>query len=289
MAIDISRETTNVINDPDVSQEIWSKTLDASFFMQHARRVVLPGNGVSIQTITGEPTADWVAETEAKPISRHTFDKKLITPYKLAVIEPYSMEFVRDKRALFDELVRRLPNAIARKFDETILGTTAPGTGFDVLGGSTKVSLTPASGKTVYDQFLAVDAAISAADGVMDTIGLSPAGKSIVQAAVDQMGHPLFTQGVGATTVAPILGAPVYINKHLTVAGTPKTVGVAGDFSDALYGMVSDITLSFSDAATLVDGETVINMWQQNMLAAKVEVEIGFSVQDAAEFVLLTE
>lgn len=293
-AIDINRGTSNVINDPEISQEIWAAALSESFFMSHARRVTLPGEGVKIQTVTGEPTANWVAETNAKPVSTHTFGTKTITPYKLAVIEPFSDEFVRDKRALYDELVRRLPNAIARKFDATILSTSAPGTGFDVLGGASKVSLIPAQGSTVYDQFLAVDAAISAGNGMMNVIGLSPAGKTKVQAAVDNNKRPLFTPGVDSAAIGNILGAGVDFNKHLYVAGTagspgtPAIVGIAGDFNDAIYGVVEDITVEFSREATLVNGNTTINLWQNNMIAVKVEATLAFAVKSTSEFVLLT-
>ena len=87
---DVSRHTTNVINDPDISQEIWANAIEGSFFMKHARRISLPGNGVKIQTITGEPTADWVEETNPKPVSKPTLGYKTIIPYKLAVIVPFS-------------------------------------------------------------------------------------------------------------------------------------------------------------------------------------------------------
>ena len=294
MPVNINRGTTNVINDPEISQEIWAAALAESFFMSHARRITLPGEGVKIQTITGEPTANWVGETAAKPVSTHTFGAKTVIPYKLAVIEPFSMEFMRDKRALYDELVRRLPNALAKKFDATIMSTTAPGTGFDVLGGATKVSLIPGQGATVYDQFLAVDAAIAAGGGMMDVIGLSPAGKTKVQAAVDQTGRPLFTPGVDSAAIGNILGASVDINKNLYVAGaagspgTPAIVGIAGDFSDAVYGVVEDITVEFSREATLVNGNTTINLWQNNMLAVKAECTLAFAVKSASEFVLFT-
>lgn len=293
-AIDINRGTTNVINDPEISREIWANALAGSFFMAHARRVTLPGEGVKIQTITGEPTANWVAETNPKPISTHTFGTKTITPYKLAVIEPFSDEFVRDKRALYDELVRRLPNAIARKFDSTIMGTTAPGTGFDTLGSCAKVSLNPAQGSTLYDQFLTVDAAIAAGNGMMNLIGLSPAGKTKVQGAVDSVGHPLFTPGVDSAAIGNILGARTEFSKNLFVAGTagnpgtPAIVGIAGDFSDAIFGVVENISIEFSREATLVNGNDTINLWQNNMLAVKCEATVAFAVKNTAEFVLLT-
>lgn len=296
----ISRHTTNVINDPDISSEIWAKALESSFFMSHARRITLPGAGVKIQTVTGEPAANWVEETNPKPVSTHTLGSKTITPYKLAVIEPFSTEFVRDKRALYDELVRRLPTALAAKFDSTIMSSSAPGSGFDVLGSCTKVSLIPGSGDTVYTQFLAADAAIAAGDGIMTNIGVSPSGKSLIMGAVDGLGHPLFTSGVSTRDLGNILGATVEVNKRLYVAGTaasgatagtPAIVGVAGDFDDAIYAIVEDVSIEFSREATLTwnDGsDHVINLWQQNMIACKAEVSLGFAVKSTDEFVLLT-
>ena len=286
--IDINRGTTNVVLPQEVSSEIWAATLDESAIMQLARKIELPGSGVSVQTITGEPVANWVAETGAKPVSNHTFGKKVITPYKVAVIEAFSDEFARDAEALYRECVRRLPNAIAKKFDSTVMGTTAPGPGFDVLGGCTQVSLTPESGKTVYDQFLTVDSNIAAAGGVMNGIGLAPQGKSKVLAAVDGDNRPLFTAGVESGTINPILGAGVTVAKGLYVAGSTDIVGLAGDFTDAAYGIVEGIKLEISNQATLVDGDDVISLWQNNMFAVRVEAEIGFSVRDAAEFNLLT-
>ena len=290
-AVNINRGTTNVALPVEVSSEIWGNILEESAFMQLARRINMPGNGVTIQTITGEPVADWVDETEAKPVSRHTFGKKPITPYKLAVIEPFSNEFARDADALYAELIRRLPYALAAKFDSTIMGTTAPGSGFDVLGSATAISLTPASGSTVYDQFIAAEAAIAAANGVMDGIALSPAGKSRVLAAVDGNGRPLFTPGVESNTVGNILGAPVRVAKAIYTAGTggtPDTLGLAGDFSDAVFGSVEGVKLAISDQATLVDGATTINLWQQNMFAVRAEIEVAFAVGNVNEFVRLT-
>lgn len=296
--IDINRGTSNVLLPAEVSSEIWGKVLEESAFMTLARQIRIPGPGVDIQTITGEPVADWVDETAAKPVSTHAFGKKVIRPFKLAVIEPFSMEFARDKAALYAECVNRLPKALANKFDSTIIGTTAPGTGFDTLGSCTKVSLNPAQNASVYDQFIAVDAVISAADGVMNGIALAPQGKSKVLAAVDGQGRPLFTAGVGANTVGNILGAPVAITKGVYKAGaagspgTPAIVGIAGDFEDAVWGSVEGIKMAVSDQASLTIGSgnsaETISLWQNNMLAVRFEIEVAFAVKNAAEFVLLT-
>ena len=288
---DISRHTSNVILDPEVSAEIWAKTIEQSAFMQLANRINIPGPGTKIQTITGEPTANWVDETNAKPVSFHTFGNKNITPYKLAVIEPFSEEFRRDKAALYAECVRRLPGALAKKFDSTIMGDTAPGSGFDVLG--TGVSSVAIGGSDVYGAFVAVDAAVSAADGILNAIALAPQGKSLVLAATDQVGRPLFTPGVQSNTVGNILGANVAIAKGVYVSGTTAVVGVAGDFSGLRWGSVEGIQMAISDQATLTytdsNSQTVtLNLWQRNMFAVRLEIEVAFACMDKGQIKLLT-
>lgn len=298
--IDMSRGTSNVALPSDVSKEIWSKAIEESVFMRLARRINIPGPGTTVQTITGEPTAGWVEETNNKPVGVHTLGKKVIKPYKLAIIEPFSNEFRRDASALYEECVKRLPLGFATKFDTTIMGTSAPGTGFDVLGGCSAVSILPDSTNnlSVYDKFLAADAAISAAGGIMNGIALAPQGRSIVLGATDTTGRPLFTPGVQSGTVGDILGAQVYASKNVykagtaatqSAAGTPAVVGIAGDFSDAVYGTVEGIQMSISDQATLtLSDSSTLNLWQANMFAVRFEVEIAFAVFSSSEFVLLT-
>lgn len=68
----MNRGTTGVVLPNEVSSEIWKKTVEESAVMQLARRIELPGAGLEFPMITGEPTANWVNETEAKPVSNHT-------------------------------------------------------------------------------------------------------------------------------------------------------------------------------------------------------------------------
>lgn len=298
---DVSRQSSNVILDADLSQEIWGNALEESVFMRIARQIKIPGSGVKVQTITGEPSADWVDETNPKPVSTHTFGKKVITPYKLAVIEPFSEEFVRDKGALYAECKKRLPAALGKKFDSTIMSATAPGSGFDVLGtGVSSVSLLEdgSNGISTYDRFVAADAAISAQDGIMSNIALAPQGKSIVLGAKDGDGRPLFTPGVQSGALGAILGADVLVGKGVYVAGSaatqsaagvPAVVGVAGDFTDVVWGNVEGIKMKVSDQATLDLGSgNTINLFQDNMVAIRFEVELAFAVRNKGQLMLLT-
>lgn len=297
---DISRHTSNVIFDPEVSNEIITNAIDASAIMQLAPRMQIAGNGKKFQTIATDPEPSWVAETNSKPVGFFTFGSKTVMPYKMALIVPFSDEFRRDKNALYNECVRRLPRLFGRKFDATVMGTVAPGEGFDVLGSATKATILPAASPTaisVYDRFIAVDAAVGAANGIMSGIALAPQGRSIVLGATDSVGHPLFTSGVQSGTVGNILGADVSVKKGVYVPGTagstPAVVGVAGDFEECAWGAVNNITGSISDEATITytdsNAQTVtLNLWQQNMFAVRFEVELSFMVRDINKFVLLT-
>lgn len=133
MATDINR-TTTITLPGEVSSEILQKTQESSAVMALARSIKLPGLGVTIPVITGDPEAAWVGETDKKPVKRGTLATKVMQPYTLAVIVPFSNQFRRDVPALYDELVKRLPLALAQKFDATVFGgVTVPGSNFDTL------------------------------------------------------------------------------------------------------------------------------------------------------------
>lgn len=301
---DISRATTNVIFDKEVSSEIISKAIEESAFMQLAPRMQIAGNGKKFQTIATDPAPAWVGETASKPVDFFTFGTKEVMPYKMALIVPFSDEFRRDKTALYNECVNRLPKLFGRKFDSTIMGTVAPGQNFDVLGSCSKASILPDATNhiDVYDRFLAVDTAIGSYDGIMNGIALAPQGRSIVLGAKDGQGYPIFTPGVQSGQLGNILGADVSVHKGVYVAGSaatqsaagvPAVVGVAGDFDNCAWGAVESIQGSVSNEATITytnaSSQTVtLNLWQQNMFAVRFEIELAFMVRDANTFVLLT-
>jgi HK97 family phage major capsid protein len=271
---------------PDVSSEIWSDAQEQSAVMQLARPVSLPGSGVTIPVITGDAEADWVAETDEKPVDRPTVGRKDMTPYKLAVIVPFSNEFRRDLPALYNALAQRIPGALAKKFDSTVFSTTAPGSNFDTLGGADAVGI---AGNT-YAGLVAADQAVAAGGGDLSGWALSPQARGVLLGAVDGSNRPLFIDNLRTEgTVPSLLGAPVYTSKAVYESGTPNRLGFAGDWSSALYGTVEGVQVAISDQATITDGTDTLNLWQRNMFAVRAEVEIGFVVRDEDHFVQLTD
>ena len=272
-----------------VSSEIIAKTQEASAVMKLARQITLPGQGLEIPVITGDPEASWVSETGVKPVSNPSLSKKVMQGHTLAVIVPFSNQFKRDLAALYDEIVRRLPGVLAAKFDNTVFFGPDSGSlaNFDNLSAVTAQSLSTSA----YNGILAADIDIAEQGGVMNGIALSPQGKGVFLAALDKNDRPLFIDSVADDGVPKILGAPTYVTAGAYKAGTagsagnPDVVGFAGDWTKAMYGIVQGVTIDFSNDATLTvtNGTSVsqINLFQQNMFAVRAEIEVGFAAQTA--------
>lgn len=257
----------------EVSAEIMQKMQLESAVMTLAQQIELPGRGATINVITGDPSAEWVGETDAKPVSNPALATKVMQAYKLAVIVPFSNEFRRDVAALYDAIVARLPRALARKFDETVLVGTAPGTNFDVFTACTQQSMTT----DAYGAIVGADGDIATNGGIMNGIALSPQGKSVLLSAVDGDHRPLFINNVSENAIPMVLGSKVQLTRGAYKNGTPKLVGVAGDWSQAMWGSVEGVTIGYSSDATLDDGNGgTINLFQRNMFAVRAEIEVGF-------------
>lgn len=284
---DINR-TDTITLPPDVSSEIIAKSVESSAIMQLARRINLPGRGVTIPVVTSDPTASWVAETNAKPVSNSVLSTKLMTPYKLAVIETFSNEFRRDAAALYDELVRRLPMCLAKRFDQTVIGAVAaPGSNFDTFASAATSSIL----SDPYAGLVAADTAVATNGGLLNGFAIGAQARGILLGAVDDNGRPLFINNTAEGAIPRLLGAPVYLNRGIYIAETeddPAVVGIAGDWTKAMYGTVEGVQVAITDTATIDAGSGVtINLWQQNMFAVRAEIEIGFRA-DTSAFVLLT-
>lgn len=290
-AIDVSRLSEGVVLSQEVSSAIQADVLETSAFQSLARKVDMPATGISYQTITGEPEAGWVGETEEKPVSRPTFGTDSWQPYKMAVIVPFSDEFRRDAGRLFAEVQRRIPSALGRLFDRTVLGiAAAPGEHFDQLDDVAEVAYDGTSVDTAYDSILDVDKVVSDNDYSLDGWALSTRARNRLLRVRDGA-TPLFANDVRDGAVyTTLLGGRVEYRK--VINQVDGLMGLAGDFSAAEWGAVTGVRLSASDQATLtetVGGETrTLNLWQRNMFALRAEIEVAFRAEKDA-FVRLVD
>ena len=283
----IPTNRTNIQLPNSVSSEILQKTQEASAIMRLARKVTLPGNGVQIPMITGDPEAQWVTETGSKPVSNPTLDKKIMQAHKLAVIVPFSNEFRRDAAALYSALVSRLPGVLAKKFDATVFfGPESSLANFDDLSAVTAQSLQ----SSVYGGLVNADTDISEQSGTINGYAFSPQGRGMLLGALDGVNRPLFINSIADSDIPKLLGAATYFTAGAYKAGSaavgstpavPDVVGFAGDWSHAMWGTVEGVKIDVSDQASLtykdsLNQDATLNLWQQNMFAVRAEIEVGF-------------
>jgi len=287
MAVNVYRGTTNVALPSEVSSEIWTKIQDASVVMGLARRVELPGTGITFQEILADPTPAFVGETDRKPVSNPTFAKKVLKPHKIAVVSTYSDEFRRDLPGLFNELLRRLPGALAKTFDLAALhGTGAPLSDFDDLSGATTQSIVNTTPGTV-DAYAGFLAALGHVPN-LNAWAFAPAAEIIALGNRDTAGLPIFTNSAATDgSVGTVLGRPVYRSGHAADA-TDGTVAIGGDWSKAVWGQVEGVSIDISDNPVYQSNGTLISAgWQDNMISVRAEIHVGF-VADDTQFVRLT-
>jgi HK97 family phage major capsid protein len=278
---DISRSTSGVLLPEAVSGEILAKVQEESIIQRVSRQVTLPGSGIAFRTITGEPVANWVEETGSKPVSNGAVGSKVMRPYKLAVIETFSNEFRRDLPALYAALAQRLPAALAKKFDATVMHGTAPGSNFDTLAGVDSINL--ATG--VYDGFVSALTTLGTAGHEFNGAILAPQGEALLYGEKDGNDRPLFINNAAADgSIGSVLARPIFKSKGAYKA-TGDVVGFAGDWSKAMWGTVEGVQVKISDQASLQVGEDTINLFQQNMFAVLAEIEVGFITTDDSAFV----
>lgn len=270
--LDMSRLSQGVNLPPEVSGEILGKARATNPFAQLAAPMQMSGVGKSFTAIVSEPKAQFVEETGRKPISNAAVETRTIFPYKVAVISPYSMEFVRDAAKLYAELTSRLPDALTRRIVEAISGTD-PHDGVTSLAAAKATTFDP---KAAFASILDVERTVAAGGGQVSGYALTNTGRIDMLSATDTLGRPLlFSDIAQGTSNLSVMGAPAIVSRD--VAGPAGTVGFAGDWRYARYGTVDNVSISVSTEAayTGTDGQ-MVSAFESNMVLVRAEVEFAF-------------
>lgn len=265
----------------EVSKEILNLTQNYSVIQNMVPRKDIVGRETGSRSIAGTVSAKWVGEGETKPTDDVSLKLKTYTPYKLAVITTVTTEALEDDEELMKALVNELPAALSKKFDETVLGSTTPGTGFDVLGGSDVPTVAVKEGKH-YEAALGALRSVSSHNANLSGFLINSQQEADVLGELDANGRPIFLNSVvNDKGFGSILGRPVNFTNRLD----KDTFAIAGDWANkAQWGTTaSDLQIAVNDSAT-VNG---VNLWENNLVAIRAEQRIYFSAE-AEAFVRLT-
>lgn len=250
------------------------------------RRV--PFNSNISSQLTGS-AAGWVGEGLKKPLTNPTYGDVDVKEHKLAAIVVMSQELIRRSSPSADALVRDdLILSASTLIDTTFLGTQAATAVLPVgmLNGVTGITSTGVTAEAYANdlralraQFITNNLSLNGASYLMSEI------KAAELADVrDALGNAYF-RGMDAPFGQKTLnGIPVIESENVLL----KIILIKA--SEILLADDGVVDISYSDQATLVDGATTINLWQENKFAIRAERFITWAKRRAiaASFIQYT-
>lgn len=220
-------------------------------------------------------TAAWVGEGAVKPVTNPTYGEVEIKEHKLAAITVYTQELMRRSDPAVDVLVRDdLIEASKVLIDNTFLDAAAA-TAVRPAGVLNAVTAITAAGTTAAnyeaDLLKLISAFVTAnlsLDGAYFLMSETRAAQ--ISLLRDALGNSYFN-GMSLRGERTLLGVPVI---------TSQAVGdkiILIKTSEILLAQDGGVDVSYSDQATIVDGSTTHNLWQQNKFAVRVEKYITWA------------
>jgi HK97 family phage major capsid protein len=289
--------------DPILAQDYFAEIEKTSVVQQIARKIPLGPTGVRIPHWTGDVRAKWVGEGEQKPVTKGDMTKQDIVPHKIATIFAASSEVVRANPANYLNTMRtKVAEAIALAFDAAVLhGVDSP---FGkAVADTTKAIQLGGAGSTAFDQLNEGLALLVAAGKRWNGTLFDNIAEPVLNAAKDKVDRPLFIESTYTDINSPfrqgrVLGRPTFLSDHVTDPTKPNNdtgvLGFQGDWTQVVWGQIGGLSYDVSDQATLDlsangDGSGLVSLWQNNLVAVRVEAEFGVLVNDPEAFVKLTK
>lgn len=249
------------------------------------------GNTKRITALGATLSVFWTDEGEAKQSSQPSFDIVTLALKKLAVIVPFTEEVLEDSGVDLTGLVAQL---IREAIDKEVDLQFFMGDG-TVWTGIFKDTAIPTDEMTAGD--IGSDLRPEHVIGLADGTPLGVNGRYVMHRTVlskvrtlrqnaDGTGDYLYNPLAGDSGWGTLNGYPVELVEAAptyasTLTGTNKPIMMFGDFKrGAAYGEKSSILFKTLDQATItdVDGETTINLAEQDMVALRAVQRVGFKV-----------
>lgn len=242
---------------------------NATIFEKLSGYRTVPFN-VKISGQTSGGTASWVGEGAKKPLTNPTFDSIEIKEHKLAAITVYTQELLRRSDPAVDQLVLNdLIAASKELIDTTFLGTQAQTdvTPAGILNGVVAVPSSGVTAEAYETDLMALITKFVEANLSTDNAYWLMSETRAMQLALlrDTLGSTYFAGMSFAGAARSLLGIPVITSQ--AVGDRIELVKM----NEILVAQDGGVEVAYSDQATLTDGATTHNLWQENKFAIRVE------------------
>ena len=234
--------------------------------------------------------AYWTGEGKPKGLTKFDFATRSLEPLKVATIAVATMELLRDASVDVDFIIRdSIANAVRARLDEDFINpdkaAVAGISPASILNGAQRIASSGTNADAVRADILALFNLVSGANQTMsDVVFIMPTGAAMALAAMRTLAQPEFPDMT--LTGGRVMGIPVIVSDfvpHDASAGSIVALVKARDIlvadaGDVEISISSEATLQMSDAPVdnLTAGESVVNLWQHNMVGFRAERTINW-------------
>lgn len=285
----ISRTDAGALIPEDAAREIIQATTEASSLMRFATR--LPNMARAqrrLPVVSALPTAYFVTgDTGYKQTTEVNWDNVYLNAEELAVIVPVPQAVLDDADYdIYAQIQPLLVEAFGKAIDAAMLfGTNKPSswpTAIRAAAVSASNNVALGAGADLYDDLLDVGGVFGLveADGYMVNGGIAAVTMmSRLRGVRTTDGVPLFHPDPTVEGLYRVAGVPLAFPKN-GAFDTSATHGFFGDWSQIVFSMRQDITLTIADQGVITNqsGEVVYNLFQQDMIALRAVMRLGFAV-----------
>lgn len=232
------------------------------------------------------PVAGWVnGDTGVKPTTKMAWDKKKITAEEIAVIVPIPENVLDDSNYdVWGQVRPRIQEAFGKVIDDAILfGVNKPASfRDDVVTTATKAGAVVTETADIYKDIMSEGGVIAKVEesGFMPTAAMSAVKmRAKLRGLRDDTGQPIFKTDMQGPTAYALDGIPMFFPMNGSF-DTTKANMIVGDFSQAVYSIRQDMTYKVFGEGVVqdTDGAIAYNLMQQDMVALRVVMRIGWEI-----------
>ncbi len=287
----ITREAAEALIREQLVDTIFQDVPKQSIVMQLGRRLPnMTSKQTKIPVLDMLPISYWVnGDTGFKQTSKQAWDNVYLTAAELAVIVPIPEAVLDD--ASFDimgNVTPRVNEACAQRVDSAILfGEGRPLEWQNDILTVARQAGNNVGGNITYDALMGEDGIISKVEQAgytVDGVIASMRTKGALRGLKDDVNRPLFVSDMQGATRYGLDGAPMYFPENGCFNDSLAQM-IVGNFKQLVYSIRQDITVKILDQGVIQDPETkeiVYNLAQQDMLALRVVMRLGWALPNPA-------
>ena len=243
--------------------------------------------------VSGEADTDGVKQT-----SEIKWENKYIYAEEIAAIVPIPEAVIEDTDYdIWTQVTPRIQAAIGKTIDAAVFfGTNAPATWpTDIVTAATSAgnAVTLGTGVDVYDDLYGENGVFAAveAEGFAITMCVGALSmKAKLRGLRDANGQPIYMTSMSDKTTYELDGTTVIYPMN-GAWNAALALMVVGQAKEAVYSIRQDITYKVLEEAVIQDaaGEIVFNLAQQDMIALRVVMRLGWQVPNPINPIQPTE